>query len=96
MPNGQELLKELQNMVSEPGLIGEETYRRLLLTSMISVLTKLDSLADNPAVYFGEIVRKHPKAFWFLILIVILVFTFVDIRQVVYEFWGLPIPTIIP
>jgi len=96
MTNGQELLKELQNMVSEPGLISEETYRRLLLTAMVGVLTRLDTMADNPMIYFGEIVRKHPKVFWGLILIIILVFTFVDMRQVVYEFLGLPIPTIIP
>jgi hypothetical protein len=92
--NGQDLLKELQSLVSEPGLIGEETYRRLLLTSMVSVLTKLDSIADNPMVSLGDFMRKHPKIFG--VGVIVLVFLFPYIRQVLYQYLGIPIPTTIP
>ena len=92
--NGQDLLKELQALVSEEGLIGEETYRRLLLTSMISVLTKLDSIAENPMVSLGDFMRKHPKIFG--VGVIVLVFLFPYIRQVLYQYLGIPIPTTIP
>lgn len=90
--NGQDLLKELQALVSEEGLIGEETYRRLLLTSMISVLTKLDSIAENPMVSLGDFMRKHPKIFG--VGVIVLVFLFPYIRQVLYQYLGIPIPNI--
>jgi hypothetical protein len=90
--NGQDLLKELQALVSEEGLIGEETYRRLLLTSMISVLTKLDSIAENPMVSLGDFMRKHPKVFG--VGVIVLVFLFPYIRQVLYQYLGIPIPAI--
>ena len=92
MPNGKELLQELQALVSEEGLIGEETYRRLLLTSMISVLTKLDSIAENPMVSLGDFMRKHPKVFG--VGVIVLVFLFPYIRQVLYQYLGIPIPNI--
>ena len=92
MANGKELLQELQCLVSgENGHIDEEAYRRLLLTAMIGVLTKLDGLAENPMIYFGDIIKKHPKVFWFLVVIVILLFSFVDVREAIYAFWSLPI-----
>jgi len=90
--NGQDLLKELQALVSEEGLIGEETYRRLLLTSMISVLTKLDSIAENPMVSLGDFMRKHPRIFG--VGVIVLVFLFPYIRQVLYQYLGIPIPNI--
>ena len=90
--NGQDLLKELQALVSEEGLIGEETYRRLLLTSMISVLTKLDSIAENPMVSLGDFMRKHPKVFG--VGVIVLVFLFPYIRQVLYQSLGIPSPAI--
>jgi hypothetical protein len=90
--NGQDLLQELQALVSEEGLIGEETYRRLLLTSMISVLTKLDSIAENPMVSLGDFMRKHPKIFG--VGVIVLVFLFPYIRQVLYQYLGIPIPNI--
>ena len=93
MTNGEQaLLQELQNMVSEQGLIGEETYRRLLLTSMISVLTKLNNLSNNPTVSLGDFIRKHPKIFG--VGVIILVFLFPYIRQVLYQYLGIPIPNI--
>jgi len=95
MPNGKELMQELQALISGPeSHIDEEAFRRLLLTSMVGVLTKLDSLADNPMIYFGEIIKKHPKVFWFVVVVLILTVTYVDIRGVLYQFLGIPIPNI--
>ena len=98
MANGKELLQELQDLVSEPGQISEEVYRRLLLTATISILTKLENLCDNPMVFLGETMKKHPKIVWFLIIIIIAIFTFVDLRDVAYAVLDMPIrvPTVIP
>jgi len=87
MPNGKELLQELKCLVSGDH-IDEETFRRLLLTAMIGVLNTLE---DNPMISLGTIAKKHPKVFWFAVALIILFFTLVDARQVMYDFWGLPI-----
>lgn len=90
MPNGKELLQELQCLVTGDH-IDEEAYRRLLLTAMIGVLTKLDGMAENPLIYLGDVIRKHPKVFWFMVMLIILFFTLVDAREIIYDFAGLPI-----
>lgn len=87
MSNGKELLQELKCLVTGDH-IDEETFRRLMLTAIIGVLTKLD---DNPMIYLGEAIKKHPKIFLFMVLLVILFFTLVDARQIIYDFTGLPI-----
>ena len=97
MTNGKELLKELQCLVSDGAHIDEEAYRRLSLTAMIGVLTRLDGLNENPMIYLGDIMKKHPKVVLFIVLLGVLLFAFIDVRTAVYAFLGLPpIPTIVP
>lgn len=91
MPNGgMDFLTELQEIIEkDTGQINEQVFRRMMLTSMLSVMKQLKCLNDNPAIWVGDVITKHPKVSLTIFILLVVVFTWADLRTVVMALLGL-------